>query len=462
MNESAGRTADPVDRRLAHALIATALAGAVVGSVGAPLITAVATSVHVSLGAAQWTLTVTLFTGAIAAPVLGRLGGGPRRRSVIVGTLALVVVGGILTVLPAPFWVLLVGRGLQGLAVGVVALLMSVARSHLSAERAASTIAALSVATTVGIGVGYPIISLTDQLLGLRAAYGLGVAVSVAALLISWRALPAESAGRVPRIDGVGTMLLAVATLGVLIVIAEPAIWSAPAVAVGILVGVTAVLAVWARWEWRQPDPLVDLRLLGRAPILCADLAALIAGGGLYLLFSVFTRYVQTPSRAQYGFALPGVAAGAALIPFSVMGFAAGRWISRFDSRRSTYSAYLVATTVSAGAGVTFVLGSGSLPVVLGAIALLGFGVGGVFAVMPRLVLVGVPRAETASVLAINQIARSIGMSAGSALAGFALARSTPPGAEFPSHGGYLTTALWALPVLAVSAAIVAVGRRSS
>lgn len=37
---------------------------------------------------------------------------------------------------------------------------------------------------------------------------------------------------------------------------------------------------------------------------------------------------------------------------------------------------------------------------------------------MPKLVLVDVPQGETASVLSINQIVRSIGFNIGSALAG--------------------------------------------
>ncbi|WP_245568252.1 hypothetical protein [Nocardia jiangxiensis] len=81
------------DGRLSVALFCTALSGAVIGSVGAPLITPVATGMHVSLDAAQWTLTVTLFIGAIAGPVLGRLGSGPYRRTTILATLALVAVG---------------------------------------------------------------------------------------------------------------------------------------------------------------------------------------------------------------------------------------------------------------------------------------------------------------------------------------------------------------------------------
>ncbi|WP_231644718.1 MFS transporter [Sciscionella sediminilitoris] len=447
------------DGRLSRALVCTALAGAVIGSVGAPLITPVATGMHVSLDAAQWTLTVTLFSGAIAGPVLGRLGSGPYRRITILVTLALVVAGGLLTVLPLPFAALLIGRGLQGFAVAVGALLMSVARAHLPPERSASTIAALSVATTVGIGVGYPVISLLDQLAGLRAAYGLGLLLSAAALVIAWRTLPVEEPGPRPRIDLAGALLLAIGTLGVLLVVAEPSIWATAWLAGGILAGSVVILACWVFLELRAAAPLVHLRLLGQGPVLRANLAILVAGTGLYLLFSLFTRYVQTPSGAHYGFALPGVAAGAALIPFSLLGFLAGKAVPRLSTRITERWTYALAVVIAVAGALLFTIGSESLPVVLLAIALLGFAVGGVFAVLPRLVLVGVPQAETASVLSINQIGRSIGMSIGSALSGFLLAAATPDGAMLPGQHGYLSAALWALPPLALSALIVAVPR---
>lgn len=445
--------------RLGVALVSTALAGAVVGSVGAPLITPVATGMHVSLNAAQWTLTITLFSGAIAGPVLGRLGSGPYRRVTILATLGLVTAGGLLTVLPLPFAALLIGRGFQGLAVAVGALLMSVARTHLPPERSASTIAAISVASTVGIGVGYPAISLLDQLAGLRAAYGLGFLLSVAALVIAWRTLPVEQPGDLPRIDVTGALLLAVGTLGILLVVAEPSLWATVWLAGGILAGAVAVLAVWAFVELRSTAPLVNLRLLAHAPVLRANLAILVAGTGLYLLFSLFTRYVQTPAGAHYGFALPGVAAGAALIPFSLLGFVAGKAVPQLIARIAERRTYALAVVVAVASAVLFTVAGGSLLAVLAAIALLGFAVGGVFAVMPKLVLVGVPHEETASVLSINQIARSIGMSIGSAIAGFLLAASTPIGAVFPDQNGYVAAALWALPPLVVSALIIATNR---
>ncbi|WP_394360499.1 MFS transporter [Amycolatopsis sp. SB7-3] len=447
------------DGRLSPALVCTALAGAVIGSVGAPLITPVATGMHVSLDAAQWTLTVTLFSGAIAGPVLGRLGSGPYRRATILGTLALVMTGGLLTVLPLPYAALLIGRGMQGLGVAAGALLMSVARAHLPPERATSTIAALSVASTVGIGVGYPVVSLLDQLAGLRVAYGFGFLLSAAAFVIAWRFLPAEAPGELPRIDVPGTLLLALGTLGILLVIAEPSIWTTAWLGIGVLAGSVAVLVVWAFIELRTTAPLVNLRLLAQGGILRANLAILVAGAGLYLLFSLFTRYVQTPASAHYGFALPGVAAGAALIPFSLLGFVAGKAIPRLIARLTERWTYAFAVLIAVVSALLFATGNRSFLLVLVAIALLGFAVGGVFAVMPKLVLAGVPQEETASVLSINQIARSIGMAVGSALAGLLLAAATPDGTLLPSRAGYLTTALWALPLLAVSAAIILTNR---
>ena len=447
---------------LGRALVVVALVVAVIGSLGAPLITPVATGMHVSLDAAQWTLTVTLFTGAIAGPVLGRLGSGPHRRVTILVTLALVALGGALTTAPLPFAVLLLGRGLQGLGLGVVALLMSVARDQLPADRSASTIATLSVASTVGIGVGYPLIGFLDEIAGLRAAYGLGFVLALGALGIAWRALPADAPRPQARVDALGALLLGAGTLGVLLVIAEPAVWGDPWVGGVILAAVIAVLSVWVAVELHMTAPLVNLRLLAQPAVLRANTAMLVAGVGMYLLFSLLTRYVQTPVTASYGFGLSGVLAGAVLIPFSALGFVAGKLapngVKRF-SERWVYTASAVSVMIAA---VLFAAASDSLLAVLAAMAILGFGVGGVSAIMPKLVLVDVPQPETASVLSINQIVRSIGFSIGSALAGLLLAAATPSDTLLPDEHGYVTAALWVLPLLAITAVTILLARRGS
>jgi predicted MFS family arabinose efflux permease len=202
-----GRTMSPaVDtisapRVLVAVLVFVGLVVAVVGSLGAPLITAVAERYHVSLAAAQWTLTIALLSGAIATPLLGRLGSGPRRRAVVLDTLAVVVAGSALTVLPLPFALLLIGRAAQGVGLGLTALMMAGARAHLPRQRSAGTIALLSVASTAGIGVGYPLAGLLTDLAGIRAAYAFGLAVTAAALVAALVVLPPGPARLATRVD---------------------------------------------------------------------------------------------------------------------------------------------------------------------------------------------------------------------------------------------------------------------
>jgi len=71
-----------------------------------------------------------------------------------------------------------------------------------------------------------------------------------------------------------------------------------------------------------------------------------------------------------------------------------------------------------------------------------------------------VPFAETASVLTINQIIRSVGFSIGSALAGLLLTTATPLGTLLPTQAGYITAALWAIPPLAASVLLLLIRPR--
>jgi len=117
-------------RLLVPALMFIALVVAAVASLGTPLITSVATTFHVSLDSAQWTLTIALLSGAVATPVLGRLGAGPHRRATI---LARWHRRRRQRAHRAAAAVRLAARGQsgQGVGLGLTALMMGVARDHL-------------------------------------------------------------------------------------------------------------------------------------------------------------------------------------------------------------------------------------------------------------------------------------------------------------------------------------------
>jgi MFS family permease len=240
---------------------------AAVGSLGAPLITRVATTFHVSLASAQWTLTIALFSGAIATPVLGRLGAGPHRRGTILVALGVALAGSVLTVCPLSFAWLLVGRAAQGIGVGQTALMMGVARDHLPDDRGSTTIALVSVASTIGIGVGYPLAGLLADLGGVRAAYGLGVFVTAVAFLAALRSVPVPPPGRSARLDIPGALLLTGGLFFILLLVSESSLWSRHlGLALSLAVVAVLLLGVWSIYERRAASPLVDVRLPGIGP----------------------------------------------------------------------------------------------------------------------------------------------------------------------------------------------------
>lgn len=440
MSTTTGRPSS--DRALVGVIVSLGLLVAVVGSLGAPLITAVAQHYNVSLAAAQWTLTIALLSGAVTTPVLGRLGSGPRRRGVVLATLGIVVAGSLLTVLPLPFAVLLVGRAAQGAGLGLVSLMMAIARDHLDERRSVSTIAFLSVASTAGIGIGYPLAGWLTDLAGIRAAYGLGLVATAAALVAAVAVIPQAPARPANRVDLRGALLLTFGLLALLLVISQVGLWQQHTVlAVLLLVVSVLVLITWTIVEARTDKPLVDIRLLRHPAVAAANLVMLTGGVGMYLLLSLITRYVQTPAVAGYGFGLNTFEAGLVLVPFSLLGFVAGRLMPGLKTRFGARTLLAASTTVVLIAFVLFALARDHLAEPVIAISILGIGVGAFSAAMPSVILAATPAAETASAMSVNQVVRSVGFSIGSALGGFILAAYTTD--VFPHETGY-TTAAWA------------------
>ncbi|MFC6155952.1 MFS transporter [Kribbella jiaozuonensis] len=454
-------TARPAQRHapaLAGFLVSVGLAGAVIGSLGAPLITAVAEAYDVSLAASQWTLTIALLAGAVATPVFGRLGAGPRRRTVVLGMLAAMVVGSVLTVLPLPlpFAFLLAGRALQGSGLGLVVLMMAVARDHLDEQRAARTIALLSVASTAGIGIGYPLSGFLTDVAGVRAAYGLGLVITAAALVAAFFALPEAPSRPSTRLDLRGAILLAIALPALLLVIGDTNLWRHhAATAIAILAAAILLLTGWTFLEAHTENPLVDVRLLRHPAVAAANLVMLTGGVGMYLLFSLITRYVQTPASAGYGFGLNTFEAGLVLVPFSILGFVAGRLVPGWRDRLGARWLLAASTAVVLAAFVLFAVARSHLVEPILAISILGFGVGAFSAAMPAVILAVTPKSETASAMSVNAVVRSVGFSTGSALGGLILAAHTT--GVFPSESGYAAAAWIGAAATAATLVIIAI-----
>lgn len=437
-------------------IVFTTVVTAVVSSLGAPLVPLISDERDVTLSTAQWSLTVALLVGAVSAPVMGRLGDGPRRRTTLVTGLAVVSLGGGVSALAPSFEVLLVGRALQGVGLALVPVTVAAAREHLPPERVSGAIALLSVCAAAGAGAGYPITGAVADAGGLPAAFFAGAAVSLVALLCVVLVVPASAAPATARLDGVGAVLLAVGLSALLVAIAEGGSWgwgSGPVV--GLLGLALVALTGWVRWQLRVRAPLVELRLLRSPAVLTGDTCALVLAVAMYINLSAVTAFVQTPRSAGYGFSASVVVAGLCLVPFAFFSIVASRALPRLTQAVGTRAVLPVGSLAVATAAAFFALFHDALWQAFVMMAVCGIGLGFTFAAIPGLIVAAVPETETGSARGFYQVVRYIGFSLGSAVTAAVLATRTLPGEQLPAESGY-PAALWTAVGFCVAAAALA------
>ena len=439
---------------LAAVLVFLAVESTAVASLGTPLLPTIEATDHVSLAASQWALTIALLTGAVTTPLLGRLGDGRLRRTAIIGAVAVMLTGCVMSALPVGFAVFLAGRALQGAGFGLVPLATAVARDELPDGRRGRTIALIGVTTAAGIGIGYPLVGLLAQYLGLGAPFWFVAVLSALALAAAAAVLPASPV-RPVRLDVPGSVLLGLGIAGLIVVLAQGPEWGWSSIlTVGCGVSSAVLLAAWAGWELRVRWPLIDLRLLRRRPVLAANLTAFLVAVGFYPLGPLVVRFVQTPASAGYGFGASVLVAGLMLTPFSLASFAASKAVSRASRRASPELIVVGGCAALIASMVLFLLGRGAYGQIVIAMTVDGFGVGCVYAVNPLQITSGVPAAETGSAMSFYQLARTVAYALASALSATLLVLSVPRGHALPADAGYTTAALASIAILAAALAV--------
>jgi len=431
------------DRLRPTLLVYVATVIAVVSSVGAPLVPSIADGYGVSLGAAQWSLTVALLVGALSAPVIGRLGDGPRRKGVLLAVLGTMTAGCLLAAIPGPFAFLLVGRAAQGVGLSVLPLTMGLARDYVPPHALPRLLATLSVTASAGLGLGYPISGLIAEQLSFHASFWFGVVFGVVAILGTLALVPRGGAGESEPFDRIGslTLLVGIASFTLALSQGEAWGWTSPVVLTLFVVSPVALLAC-ARHELRCAHPLVDLRSFRHRTVLTANVASLLLGLAMYMLLAMVARFVQTPTATGYGLGESVTVTGLALLPLSVMALVSGR-VTPHLARLVGATWVLPVGALTIGIAFTlFAVRRDALWEILVVMAITGIGLGWSAGVLPRMIVNSVSMSETSRALAMHQLLRAIGTSVGSAASATILTAFTHAPSRLPVDRGYTVASL--------------------
>ena len=425
-------------RYILPVLIFAALNMSIVSTLGTPMIPTIARELGVSLETSQWLLTVTLLVGAVVTPIAGRLADGPHRKLVIVGALALVCLGAVISATIRNFPIFLFGRSLQGVGLAIVPMAIAVARDTLPRQRARNGIAVLSVTTAVGTGLGYPLTGILGEEFGYQVPFAFAALTSFIAVVLIWRTVPSHAPTGSHKIDIAGATLLSASLVCLLLVISQGRSWgwgSAPILALAI--GAVVFGAFWVWQELRVKFPLVELRLALNPLVMSANVTAFLMGMGLFAVSSLVSRFVQAPEEAGYGFHAGLLLAGFMLMPLS-LGSLVSTYFSRWlNDHVGPYLVLPIGASIVAVTGVFLAFARSEAWEILVSVAVLGLGISTAFAAMPALIIRAVPPHETGSATGLNAVLRSVGGAIGSAASIALLSSYTRAGERLPGNHGY-------------------------
>ncbi|GAA4528749.1 MFS transporter [Brachybacterium paraconglomeratum] len=416
--------------RLLPVLIYAALCTAIVSSLGMLLVPTIAEVFGISVGSAQWMLTVNLLVGAIATPVLGRLADGPHKKQILVIALSIILAGSILAALAPTFGLFLVGRGMQGLSYGIVPITIALARRYLPAEKSGPGISSLSVTVSTGIGIGYPLTGIIAGTFDYRIAFWFAATFVLSAIVVVLRTVPSGPDELAPRspFDLLGAILMGLGVGGILLGVSEGPNWgwtSLPTLAAFALAVV--VLAAWVVVELRVEHPLINLRVLKNPEVLLANATAIGLGTVMYMGLSIGSLIAQAPASTDYGIALPVFWAGFVMFPLSVGSFLANR-LMHVIARRIHLPTFLpLGAAIVTGSSLLLYLAHSTLWEILLGMFLFGVGTGATYAAMPSLIARRVAAQELGSAVSFNQVLRTVGGAFGSAISGAVLATHMAP-----------------------------------
>jgi MFS family permease len=432
---------------------------AVMQTLVVPLVPELPTLLHSSAADASWVITATLLAGAVATPVMGRLGDMYGKRRILLVSLGLLLAGSLLCAFTSSLVPMVIGRALQGGAMGVIPLGISIMRDELPRERMGSAMALMSSSLGIGGALGMPGAAFIAQHTDWHALFLVSGGLAAAAMLLVPLLVP-ESSVRTPgRFDLPGALGLSAGLVCLLLAISKGGDWGwGSGTTLGLFAAAVVVLLLWGVMELRTREPLVDLRTTARPQVLLTNLVSILVGFVLYSQALVLPQLLQLPKATGYGLGMSMVAAGLCMAPGGLVMMVISPLSARISAARGPKVSLLLGIAI---ATVGYALGFGLIDSVwqvtlVGSV--IGSGIAFAYAAMPALIMGAVPPSETAAANGLNTLMRSIGTSTASAAVGVVLAHMTKPlgGIRLPSLDGFRTSFAIACVAGAVALAVAA------
>jgi EmrB/QacA subfamily drug resistance transporter len=264
----------------------------------------------------QWIVDAYTLVFAGLLLVGGNLGDRLGRRRVLQAGLVLFALTSVGAALARSTGELIAGRAAMGIAAALIypATLALLTTTFTNARERATAIGIWSGVSGLAVAIGPVSGGLLLEHFSWSSVFYVNVPIVIIALVAGVRLLPESRDPRAGRFDPLGA-LLSVAGVGLLVwtVIEAPRQGWTSAATIGGFAGSLVLLAAFAAWQLRRPDPMLDVRLFRNPRFSAASAAIALAFFGLFGFIFLITQYFQVVR----GF--DPLAAGVATLPFAIV-----------------------------------------------------------------------------------------------------------------------------------------------
>jgi len=358
--------------------------------------------------------------------------------------------------------VLIVARGLMGLAAALIfpATLAILTNTFTNAKERATAVGVWTGITGLGVALGPITGGLLLQHFSWSSVFFATIPIAVLALALGAWLVPTSRDPAAPRLDLVGFVLSIAGVAAVVYTTIEaPAhAWSALVTLAGYGAGI-ALLAVFAAWERRVGEPMLDITLFRNIRFSAASFSITVAFFGLFGFIFLITQYFQLVQGYS------PLSAGLRTLPFA-LGVGAAAPAAPVFARRLGTKIVVPAGLLLMGAGffVASTLGSDSayFGPVLASMVMMAVGLGLVTAPSTGAILAVLPLGKAGVGSAVNDVTRELGGTFGVAVVGAVFSSVYGPSLALLLHGAGVPAPVLAAAQQSPAAALQVAGRASA
>ncbi len=329
-------TVAPVDQATLRAIIVGLMLAmflsALEQTIVAPALPTIGTSLA-DIENLSWVVTAYLLSATVATPLFGKLSDIYGRRTLMLISISVFVLGSVVCALAPTVWALVLARALQGLGGGGILPLAQTVIADLLSPRERPMVQSYSSVMFMSASILGPVMGgfLTDYI-HWSMIFWINLPLGAAALLMTGRALrrlPRHD--RPHRLDLLGAALMVAASIALLLALSVGSghdRWTSAPI-LGLLGASLLLWILFVRRLATAPEPLIPLAMV-REPLVGAIVIAGFFGIGTIVGLSIFMplyiELVLGQSASTSGLVLIAFMGGA-----TIGSLVAGRLISRLD-----------------------------------------------------------------------------------------------------------------------------------